>query len=891
MQIIELYIKGYNRLEGGVTGFASNKLVDNTGVFNTSVSVGDIVTNKRTHLTASITAIDSDTQLSLSADLFTSPNTDQFIIESDYFRADLFEDESITITDTLLNLKDIGKVFTPFSQQFNLPASKTNNKLFRHYEKQNVLNSFDARFKHDAVIKLNGIDYKKGKIQFKSVTLKDNKAHAYKVVFFGDAVVLKEIVGDTTLQGLIYPNSYNFTYNQTNIENFFTADLATLTSTYGSDDIIVPNIHHSKNMRYSTADGYEDSITSTGLVYTDLKPAIKLKAIIEAIERTYPELSFTGFFKTSMFFNFYMWMHKNEGYVTNAVEGGGVNISVNRFRHQDDEDPKYTYASGTIGDVRTLYLLPYFNADGVRNRYNVTLSITTSTAENYIVRIKNGATGDPITTREFTNQSGTVNIVEQFRNTSGVFGSSPNNLDLLDLIVEIESQNTITMTHTFSVEYERKPQGSGAYVTQWTANYTPTNQDVLNTFEISRQMPEMKVIDFLSGLFKMFNLLVYKDGNNINVELAKVYYQNEDAYDITKYVDMEKATVDRLFQYREMDFKFKSKESFLVQFSDEIQAVPFAEESFPKKNTPFDGGTYTVELPFEKMMYERLTDPDDNDSLTLIGQGAFLNKQFEPTIGEPLIFSSLYQANTDSELTVGGSAPSNYRRPSNVTAIGEWGYNERLQLNFGLEADEFLQEIPTLSTNLFEDGYFDYVQTMFDPASRLFKYTAYLPLSILLKLQLKDKLVIANNAYRINSIKTNLLTNKTELELYNRQEFVSQINNSQFAYLDRVAQVTSPSKSSTFINITWTAVTGAVGYDVILNGGVFTTTLGNGIKILPLEPNTTYNIGVRAKYDIDGNDAYSFDTSIIVTTDPPPFALAEDGDTLITEVGDTIILE
>ena len=882
MQIIELYIKGYNRLEGGVTGFASNKLVDNTGVFNTSVSVGDIVTNKRTHLTASITAIDSDTQLSLSADLFTSPNTDQYIIESDYFRADLFEDESITITDTLQNLKDIGKVFTPFSQQFNLPASKTNNKLFRHYEKQNVLNSFDARFKHDAVIKLNGIDYKKGKIQFKSVTLKDNKAHAYKVVFFGDAVVLKEIVGDTTLQGLIYPNSYNFTYNQTNIENFFTADLSTLISTYGSDDIIVPNIHHSKNMRYSTADGYEDSITDTGLVYTDLKPAIKLKAIIEAIERTYPELSFTGFFKTSMFFNFYMWMHKNEGYVTNAVEGGGVNISVNRFRHQDDEDPTYTYASGTIGDVRTLYLLPY-SSIGFFNKYYAKVTISTTSPESYTVRVKNGATGQLYNHQSYTNQTGTINLETQFRNHNLPFGGYSNDVELLDLIIEVESENTITMTQSLEVRLETNN------VTQWTANYTPTNQDVLNTFEISRQMPEMKVIDFLSGLFKMFNLLVYKDGDNINVELAKVYYQNENSYDVTKYVDMEKATVDRLFQYKKMDFKFKSKESFLVQFSDEIQGVPFAEEDFG--DDKFDGGTYTVELPFEKMMYERLTDPDDNDSLTLIGQGAFLNKQFEPTIGEPLIFSSLYQANTDSELTIGGSAPSNYRRPSNVTAIGEWGYNERLQLNFGLEADEFLQEIPTLSTNLFEDGYFDYVQTMFDPASRLFKYTAYLPLSILLKLQLKDKLVIANNAYRINSIKTNLLTNKTELELYNRSEFVSQINNSQFAYLDRVAQVTSPSKSSTSIDITWTAVTGAVGYDVILNGGVFTTTLGNGIKIQPLEPNTTYNIGVRAKYNIDGNDAYSFDTSIVVTTDPPPVALAEDGDTLITEVGDTIILE
>ncbi len=451
---------------------------------------------------------------------------------------------------------------------------------------------------------------------------------------------------------------------------------------------------------------------------------------------------------------------------------------------------------------------------------------------------------------------------EEFFNF-GAISNDDNNMSLLDLIVEVESGNTITMTQNLAIEYKLKVPFVAGFQTQWTANYTPTNQDVENTFEISRQMPEMKVMDFLSGLFKMFNLLVYKDGDNINVELAKVYYQNEDAYDITKYVDMEKATVDRLFQYKKMDFKFKSKESFLVQFSDEIQGVPFAEEDFG--DNKFDGGTYTVELPFEKMMYERLTNTDD-DSLTLIGQGAFLNKQFEPTIGEPLIFSSIYQSNTDSELTIGGSAPSSYRRPSNVTAIGEWGYNTRLQLNFGLEADEFLGEIPTLSTNLFEDGYFDYVQTMFDPTSRLFKYTAYLPLSILLKLQLKDKLVIANNAYRINSIKTNLLTNKTELELYNRSEFVSQINNNQFAYLDRVAQVTVSSKTSSSIDITWTSVTGVVGYDVILNGGGYVTTVGNAIKISPLESGTTYNIGVRAKYNISGDDAYSFDTSITETT-------------------------
>ena len=35
----------------------------------------------------------------------------------------MFKDESVSITESLVNARDISKVFTPFSQQFNLPAS------------------------------------------------------------------------------------------------------------------------------------------------------------------------------------------------------------------------------------------------------------------------------------------------------------------------------------------------------------------------------------------------------------------------------------------------------------------------------------------------------------------------------------------------------------------------------------------------------------------------------------------------------------------------------------------------------------------------------------------------------------------------------------------------
>ena len=48
-------------------------------------------------------------------------------------RVDLFKDESVSITQTIQNIKDIAKIFTEFTQTFTIPASKTNNILFKHY--------------------------------------------------------------------------------------------------------------------------------------------------------------------------------------------------------------------------------------------------------------------------------------------------------------------------------------------------------------------------------------------------------------------------------------------------------------------------------------------------------------------------------------------------------------------------------------------------------------------------------------------------------------------------------------------------------------------------------------------------------------------------------------
>ena len=90
----------------------------------------------------------------------------QLYIGSD--RIDLFDDESVQLTQSIKDVRDIGKVFTEFTKRFTVPASPNNNKIFKHYYNYDIVISdtsgFDARKKQSATIELNHLPFKKGKI-------------------------------------------------------------------------------------------------------------------------------------------------------------------------------------------------------------------------------------------------------------------------------------------------------------------------------------------------------------------------------------------------------------------------------------------------------------------------------------------------------------------------------------------------------------------------------------------------------------------------------------------------------------------------------------------------------------------------------------------------------
>ena len=159
-------------------------------------------------------------------------------------RLDLFKDETITLTQSLKNVKDVSKIFTEFTQTFSVPASPTNNILFEHYYNPNIVEGFDARIKQPASIELNYIPFKTGLMRLDGVDLKRNKAYAYRITFFGETVNLKDILGSDQLDNLDL-TAYDLTYDYDTVRGKMNVDTT-------STDVVVPLITHTSPLLYDS---------------------------------------------------------------------------------------------------------------------------------------------------------------------------------------------------------------------------------------------------------------------------------------------------------------------------------------------------------------------------------------------------------------------------------------------------------------------------------------------------------------------------------------------------------------------------------------------------------------------------------------------------------------
>ena len=75
----------------------------------------------------------------------------------------------------------------------------------------------------------------------------------------------------------------------------------------------------------------------------------------------------------------------------------------------------------------------------------------------------------------------------------------------------------------------------------------------------------MKVLDFLTGLWKMFNLTAYVENDGtIKVQKLDDFYSGAHSpYDVTEFVDVNTSQVNVALPYKQINFKFKGRQNIV----------------------------------------------------------------------------------------------------------------------------------------------------------------------------------------------------------------------------------------------------------------------------------------------------------------------------------------
>jgi len=677
-------------------------------------------------------------------------------------RVDMFKDESVSLTQTIQNVKDISKIFTDFSKTFTLPASKTNNKIFKHYYNFDILNGFDGRTKKDATIELNNLNFRDGKIKLEGVDLKNNVPYTYKITFFGSTVTLKDLVGEDKLNALNSLNALNETYSPTEIE-------AGLKRNPSTNDVVVPLITHSKRLFYDSSSGHSHGDLYSGNLYyqsgtghehgvawSELKYALRVHNIIEAIESRYGINFSDDFFvdTNDRYHKLFMWLHRKKGDVISGTQ-------IETYSKLVDG---WTTAYGNVLDMINSSTAYIQNFVPVENITDFDLTLTRTTSAPYGIQIfRNGV--------EVYSESGITA-------TTRVIDVLPYAQQDSEYTVVLNYSTSITFTNiNWFLRYDEE-------IGVVTDVYSTGSFNVATVFEfiITEQIPDIKIIDFLTGLFKMFNLTAYieRNTNVIKVLPLNEFYANYNSYDISKYIVSDSSSVNVSLPYREVSFSYEDTNTFLAKTHDQLFGQEWAKEQYTEVPTEgkIDGELYDIKLPFSHLKYERLYDVAD-ESLTTIQWGWFVDDNQDAYIGKPLLFYPVLNAiqdngvaegisfvdavNSDGTYTSHKEITGSIVMPSNAVSFVD--NVNTANINFKAEQNEY--RFSTYTNTLFKEYYQDYIVSVFNPTNRLTKVTAYLPLRILLNYSLADRFIIKNNKYKINSIQTNLITGKCQLELLN----------------------------------------------------------------------------------------------------------------------------
>jgi len=541
---------------------------------------------------------------------------------------DIFEDEDIKISNNVTGLFDIGVLPSDFTRQITLPGTKKNNAFFEHVYDISIESPFlfATNVKVPAYFDFDSVYLSQGYLQLNKVNVIANKfIDSYEVTIYGTLSSFGREINRLYLTDLTTLQSLNHTSSLDNISASWNGNLF-------NGDIVYPLADYGTGYRFTQGgvDLYGIDDVDGSLCVQNFKPAIRVKKVWDAI---FEETGYTyssSFWQQSWLDDVYMICNNSLKYPEysgidletygkikiSAVSGSGM-VNVNLASGSWTTLPWYN----KLSDPQNFYNNGAYKVEKITNlkgalsiNINVSCSInnmpgTLSGGSTWQIRMLETGSSTPYSTR----------AVQSF----------------IYFFDELQQSRTGGINTTYELGSEFKfdsiPAGNYYFQIRQTPNFAtgslPTvTLDPLGTpksfleirqvnqaadgrvLDIPTNMPYgtngIKLVDFLLGIQRKFNLVIYADKTKPNqfiVETFNEWYKRGERKDFNKYINLdEKISVTPANNYavNNLNFGDTLDQDFISQQFSKGANREYGKIYYTDTNNFFSQGTFDVKTTF-----------------------------------------------------------------------------------------------------------------------------------------------------------------------------------------------------------------------------------------------------------------------------------------------------
>ena len=548
-----------------------------------------------------------------------------------YQQLDIFEDEDIKMSNNVTGLFDIGVLPSDFTRQITLPGTKVNNAFFEHVYDISIDSPFlfATNIKVPAYFDFDSVYLSQGYLQLNRVNVIANKfIDSYEVTIYGTLSSFGREINRLYLTDLTTLEAFNHTSSYANITSSWAGGLF-------NGDIVYPWADYGSGWQYTSGDsffGVDDNYG--GLSVQDYKPAIRVKKVWDAIFEQTGYTYSSSFWQQSWLDDVYMICNNSLKY----PEYSGVDLETFGVI-------KLSAVSGSgMTDLNipnnTFTTLPWFNElidpGGFLNNgaYTVTKKTNLSGVLNLNLRVSssNGNVPGQFWLRMIDTGSGAVvgestivNFNQFFTQVaqSRPFGDSIN--QTYELQAPVPFQNVAAGTYYFQIKineyyvaadptYTLDPGGTTkSYIEIKKVNQAADGR----VLDIPSNMPYgtsgIKLVDFLMGIQKKFNLVIYADKTKPNqfiVETFNDWYNKGEVKDFNKYINLDEkisVTPANNFAVNQLNFGDSLDQDYISQQFAKGANREYSKIYYTDTTNFFSQGTFEVKTTFASSPLLRMT--------------------------------------------------------------------------------------------------------------------------------------------------------------------------------------------------------------------------------------------------------------------------------------------